>query len=444
MDTIQNDFKTFVYHLERNHYEYDLGSENVLRTIGSVKGANLVVGERSYDLIVIPKTMESLDNSTYQLLKEYLAKGGKVLSFTQNIPFIDGGLSENVKKLMNDYPKQWNFANNPEEASVKNLFALKDFSISEPSSRTGELYYQRRIMKDGQLIFFANSDSSQSAAATINLTGKSVVRMDLTNGKCFKVATEYKEGKISYSINLPPVGSALYYVSDANLSEPADNMDFKNEKEIKSTSNIEAGPENENVLVVDYLDLKTKNLEMKDTYFMKGMYKLYEVNKFPMGNPWQHKIQYKQDYLALDTFKVGSGFEVTYRFKISPDIDLKSLDKISAVIERPELWKVYLNGELIKKTDDWWIDKQFYRFPVGNKIRKGENVIVLKAEKMSVFAEIMPVYIVGNFILKSLPHGFEIANGSISGTGSWKEMGYPFLFSESFLQTKVYFEENGC
>jgi hypothetical protein len=157
-----------------------------------------------------------------------------------------------------------------------------------------------------------------------------------------------------------------------------------------------------------------------------------------MGNPWQHKIQYKQDYLALDTFKTGSGFEASYHFNVSPSVDLKTIGKIDAVVERPELWNVYLNGELINKSGEWWIDRQFYRFSIGDKVRGGENTITLKADKMSVHAEIMPVYIVGNFSLNPLKKGFEISNEKLSDLGSWKDQGYPFYSQKvSYKQTYV-------
>ena len=48
MDVIRDKFKNFVYQLEQKHLEYDLGSENVLRVLGSVNGKTLRVGKRDY------------------------------------------------------------------------------------------------------------------------------------------------------------------------------------------------------------------------------------------------------------------------------------------------------------------------------------------------------------------------------------------------------------
>jgi hypothetical protein len=426
LDSIKDDFKTFVYRLERNYFEYDLGSENVIKTIGSVKNGKFIVGEREYELVVIPKSMANMDHSTSDLLKLYLDQGGKVLSFANHIPFSDGVESPTIEALIDSYPNQWTFANNTDDLIVAEMFAQKDFKIADDGSNEGEIYFQRRIMDNGQLVLFVNSDSINPASATIQAKGKSLIRLDLTSGDCYQQPVKPEKGSISFQINLPPVGSALYYFSENKLSEPSENSLLNKETPIDAIGDITVHAADKNVLVLDYLDVKSDKIDFKETYFMQPMLKLFESNGFQMGNPWQHKIQYKQDYLALDTFKTGSGFEANYHFVVSKNADLKKLKEIFVVVERPELWDVYLNGRRLVKSDKWWIDREFYQFPVGDNLVKGKNILTLKAPKMSVHAELMPAYIVGDFILNPLNKGFEIIDGNISHLGSWKAEGYPF------------------
>ena len=440
-DSIQKNFKSFVYQLERNHYEYDLGSENVLKAIGSVKNGQLIVGKRAYQLVVIPESMQNLDKSTFDLLKVYLQQGGKVLSFAKQIAYLDGTESDAVNELGSKYLGQLTLADKIDETTVKELFSVDDFSIRETTPVAGELYHQRRIMDDGQLLFVVNTDTVQSVRALINSKGKSLIKMDLTTGKSFRIPANEEKGKLSFEISLPPIGSALYYLSDNNIAENPEAILPETEQIIPGSGKITIHPENENVLVLDYANLKSKNLDIKETYFMKIMRQLFDSNEFKMGNPWQHKIQYQQDYLALDTFKVESGFEVKYHFTISENTDKETIRKLSAVVERPELWEVFINDQKVKKSDKWWIDREFFKFPIGDKVQKGLNTLTLKAPKMSVHAEIMPVYIVGNFILNPLRQGFEISTGTLSKLGSWKSMGYPFYsqkvsYSEDFVVTK--------
>ena len=440
-DSIQKSFKSFIYQLERNHFEYDLGSENVMKTIGSVKDGKLVVGKRAYELVVIPESMQNIDQVTYTLLKEYLQQGGKVLSFAKEIPYLDGTESTEVNNLKNSFAKQWILATRTDENTVKQLFALEDFSIQESNPVSGELYFQRRIMEDGQLLFVVNTDSAKNVVSTINAGGKSLVKMDLMTGHCYQVSAKEERGKLSFEINLPPIGSALYFIGNQNLQEAKQPETPKTEQAVTGSGNMEIKPENENVLVLDYLDLKTNKLDLKETYFMKAMRQLFDSYGFKMGNPWQHKIQYKQDYLALDTFKVGSGFEVKYYFTVAETADAETIQKLSAVVERPELWDVLINNEKVEKTAKWWIDREFFRFAIGSKVHKGLNTLTLKAPRMSVHAELMPVYIVGDFVLNPLKQGFEIAAGKLSKLGAWKSMGYPFYgnkvsYSENFELAK--------
>jgi hypothetical protein len=448
IDTIQNDFKRFVYQLERNHYEYDLGSELVLRTIGSVKDGQLLVGKRTYGLVVIPATMENLDMVTYKLLKDYLLQGGKILSFTKSIPRLDGAESKLNAELMTAFPKQWSYAKSPEDEITKHALTDPDFDITESLPLAGELYHQRRILKDGELLFFVNSDTTQSVSAAVTGQGKTLVKMDLNNGICTLVPVKSENGQITFDLELPPIGSALYFLTKSNvaalsasavISSPSNTpaMEVSIESPVNETVETTVRQEADNVLVLDFLDLKGRKLNLKDTYFMKAMRQLYDSSGFKMGNPWQHKIQYRQDYLALDTFKTGSGFEVKYHFNVAAMADLKTLSAIDVVIERSELWDLYLNGEKLSKSDKWWIDREFFRFPVGNYLQKGVNTLTLKAGKMSVHAEIMPAYLVGNFKLNPLKQGFEIANGSIDALGSWKSQGYPF-YSQKVMYTQKY------
>ncbi len=69
-------FQTFVTTLEKEQVEYDLGSENIIRDLGSVKEGKFIVGECSYSVVVIPPMMENLDSITYKLLEEFVDKRG--------------------------------------------------------------------------------------------------------------------------------------------------------------------------------------------------------------------------------------------------------------------------------------------------------------------------------------------------------------------------------
>ena len=172
---------------------------------------------------------------------------------------------------------------------------------------------------------------------------------------------------------------------------------------------------------------------------MNALIGLFNENGVAMGNPWQHKIQYKKTYLALDTlFKADSWFEASYHFNINPNLSAEAMKSIRAVVERPELWTVSINGKEVSKTEgSYWIDKSFPQFAVGQFLKTGKNMLTLKAPRMNVLAEVMPVYFIGDFLVKPAKQGFEIADGKISTLGSWREAGLPF-YSQKVAYSQTY------
>ncbi len=443
INTIRDGFKNFVYQMEQKHLEYDLGSENVLKVLGSVKGDRLRVGQRDYSLVVIPAEMENIDQPTLDLLKGYLKNGGKMLSFNRNISYVDGAESSQVKEMAANYPEQWTFAENLNDPSALKLLASNEFVMND-HTQNGMLYHQRRVLNDGQLLFVVNSNPTKKATTEFIVKGKYVTRLDLVSGKVYGYPAKTENGKVSFQIELDPVGSALFTVTDQKPTEPDYSVVSGVETAIAPASAIAVKREADNILMVNYLDLKTAKSDKKDIYFMDALIDLFNENGVEMGNPWQHKIQYKKNYLVLDSlFKPGSGFEASYHFYISPNMNPEAMKGIRAVVEHPELWTVSINGHAVEKTfGAYWIDKSFPEFAVDKFLKAGKNTLTLKAPRMHVLAEVMPVYLLGDFLVKPAKQGFEIEEGNINALGSWREAGLPFYsqkvtYSQNFNIAKA-------
>jgi hypothetical protein len=437
LDSIQAKFKRFVWELERNHMEYDLGSEYVIRTLGSVRGNNLIIGNRSYNLVILPSTMENMDSTTYLLLEKYLDGGGKIISFTNNIPYLDGAKSESITQLLHARKDQCLLIDDRSDPKFIAMPPEIDFSILESTPVLGELYHQRRILDDGQLLILVNSSADEPAQATVEAQGKSIICLNPISGEISQVSGTQKGNKMSFQVDLPPVGSAIYFISKNSSSIPLLQINENKVSELTPEGDIQISADQENILALNYLDLISGDLELKDVYFMHALLALFDHHGITFGNPWQHKIQYRQDYVALDTFPEGSGFEAIYHFTISPNMDAESLKGLKAVVEGHELWNVYINGHLVQKEEGaYWIDPAFCYFPIGAHLKKGINTITLKAPRMSIFAELMPVYLSGDFLVKPLEKGFEIINGALNELGPWKDQGYHFYAQKvSYSQT---------
>jgi hypothetical protein len=161
---------------------------------------------------------------------------------------------------------------------------------------------------------------------------------------------------------------------------------------------------------------------------MDALTGLFTENGVEMGNPWQHKIQYRRNYLELDTlFGAASSFVAAYNFTIGNDAGMEALNGIKAVVERPGLWEVSVNG--MKAEPDpgaYWIDRAFPLYSIGKFLKPGKNTLELSAPRMHILAELMPVYLLGDFSLKPSARGWEIAGAVTDPEASWSESGMPF------------------
>ena len=100
-------FQEFLVELEKMQVEYDLGCENIMKDHARAEGDGLVIGERSYDLVVLPPGTENLDAATADLIEAYVKGGGAVLSFVEPPSCVDGSPSDRMKTLAGSGGERW-------------------------------------------------------------------------------------------------------------------------------------------------------------------------------------------------------------------------------------------------------------------------------------------------------------------------------------------------
>ncbi|MGC8794961.1 MAG: glycosyl hydrolase, partial [Bryobacteraceae bacterium] len=171
-------FQAFVTRLEKMQAEYDLGSERIMRDHGRAERSGLVLGKRTYQLVVLPPGTENLESSTVKLLEAYLANGGRVLSFVEPPPRVDGAATDRIARLAVRHRRGWIRAQSLEEAEVRKLLVPADIVRAE-----GELFHHRRQLRDGQLLFFANASLEKPARAELRLNAHGLERLDPVNGR---------------------------------------------------------------------------------------------------------------------------------------------------------------------------------------------------------------------------------------------------------------------
>jgi hypothetical protein len=258
---------------------------------------------------------------------------------------------------------------------------------------------------------------------------------------------------ISVKFDLPPSGSLLLFLSQKPIE-----AEFPHETvaTLAPTGPVKISRLEPNVLTLDYVDI-TAGGETKSNLYC------YQANQFAWQknglerNPWDSAVQFK-DELIRQTFPPGSGFTASYKFNIEGAVP----KDLAIVIERPDLYTITCNGHTLKaKHNDWWLDKAFGRMDIASAARPGENVVTIKASPFTMFHELEPAYVLGDFALQPADKGFRIApdqplhlgtarpaahlvdgSGPDSGRQGWNLQGHPFYsagvaYRESFHVKKA-------
>lgn len=415
-------FQSFVTILEKSQVEYDLGSENIIKDMGNVSGGKLNVGQAGYSRVVIPPMTENINLSTYKLLVKFVSNGGTLIAFSK--PELVNG--EPNKELKEFYTKNAEKIIFPDELTTEVISKhLTNLNLDFENVSGGTLYHHRRILADGQLIFLVNSSLSEKVSGSMKTHGKDAALMNTLNGEISGYPSNEDKGSLNLSFAIPPAGSLLIYIPDAKKLEYKAAPESMTLKPVQTSSVMAVTRDNDNAMMIDFCDVELGGEITKDLHTFDAADKIFKHFGFRNGNPWNTSVQFRKNIVDRDTFGVNTGFAATYHFNIKGKFDLTNL---KAVVERPELWKVFVNGtELKPEPETWWLDRSFGIFSIGSVAKTGDNTVTLKASPMKIFAEVEPVYITGNFSVKSAERGWTIeAPVGLKNGESWKNQFLPF------------------
>ncbi len=415
-------FQRFVTKLEKNQVEYDLGSENIIKDLGNVSNGKLRVGQAAYSRVIIPPMTENLDLATYKLLERFVFNRGTLICFS--VPsLIDGESNERLKEFFNKKSDNIIIINQLTSDIISQYFLDPDLRFENVTG--GALYHHRRKLDDGQVVFLVNSSLNEPVTGTLKTNGQAAVEMNTLTGEFYGYPGELSEEKFSLSYSIPPAGSLLLFISQGNKEEYKIPVKTQTNTQILSVTPLALSRDSDNALIIEFCDILTGEGLTKDMHTFNAADKVFKYFGFKNGNPWNTSVQFKTQTVDRDTFGLNTGFTATYHFNIKGSFDYSS---IKAVVERPNLWTVSVNGTEVKPEEGkWWLDRSFGVFKIGDLVKKGDNTVSLKVSPMKIHAEIEPVYITGDFSVRPADKGWTMeAPVKSLTTGSWKSQGMPF------------------
>jgi hypothetical protein len=443
--------------LEAAQIEYDLGCEDVLarhgsldRTGSSPDGATLRVGQRNYTVAVVPPRTENLNRRTRALLKDLSAAGGQVVLCGDPPARTDGKPDENAATPSGAAAwRRVEPARLPE--ALRQLTPPGPTLITRATDDRGLLFHQRRRLDDGELLFLVNTSLEHPSAGTVTSKFAAAERWDPYTGKVAGYPSRASDGGLVLSFALPPSGSLLLFLARGSTApllpaaaEPV-TLPAQGPTEVRRLE--------PNVLTLDYVDITAGGATRSNVYFYQANQWAWQKNGLPR-NPWDSAVQFK-DELIRKTFPPGSGFTVSYHYVIDGPVPAN----LTFVLERPDLYAITCNGQPVRARDgEWWLDRAFGRLAVAQASRTGTNTVTLKAAPFTVYHEIEPAYLLGDFTLRPAEHGFVVepdrpwqvataATASGQGTAggvspvAWNKQGAPFYAAGASYRQKYQIEK---
>ncbi len=404
--------------------DFELISELVLAEIGGVDGAQLVVGERAYDVVILPAGMENWTSRTLARMEEFLAAGGKLWSLRDAPTHLDGEPSDAPSQLLAGTGSVRRFGCIEELVQAIREEIPPRLSGPEGEPLPGELCWRRVDLDDGGAVCFFANPWQEPIEAKVLLAGASAMELDTATGEHTPLPVEVADGGLIAELSLPPRGHALWLTRPAGEPHTAPAGPTYRpagaEVELRATRTDEP-----NRLLVDYCDLDAGQgrtwtdvctfIADKHNWRAQG----FECNLW-LGHQLNRNVA---DHLV----DPRTGFAVTYRFEIGQDVDEATMAAMELAIERPWLYEVRLNGRPIDPASGRrWFDEDMRTLPAGEWLRRGQNVLTLSASPFETLCEIMPVYLLGDVRVVPADRGFVVAPASPIELGDWTSEGLPF------------------
>ncbi|MDR2675345.1 MAG: hypothetical protein LBC18_10925 [Opitutaceae bacterium] len=390
---IAKTFTELVTVFEQAQVEYDLASEDILKRTGKVAGAELRVGQASYDLIILPPFFENLNKPTLELLQAFVKNGGEILRMGDKPAYLDGAKAD----LALDGEK----ATLQEALAAARKRTAQTGLLVEIPEGTRTVFHHRRELADAEILFVNNIDFNNPVAVKIK-TDKHLSLCD--DGKVRNSLPAQKSGgQTEYEFELPPVGHAVFILSEKPVKDGEKTTVYSSKPVPIEGSPVKIQQPGENVLVIDYADVSAGGETRKGVYIWQANGFVFQKHGFS-GNPWDNQVQFK-DELIKKQFPADSGFEAEYHFNLRGDVP----KNLHIVVERADLYKITLNGgEVSAAPGAWWLDRAFGKIDISKAAQTGENTLKIKASPFKIEHEIEPVYLVGDFSLESAAKGFDV------------------------------------
>ena len=335
--------------LGENQIPYHYGDENMMKKMASVEGDKIRVGLCTYDTVIVPFTY-TLDHETADMLKKYMANGGKVWLYKDAPACIDGLEADN----------SWLQAN----ITFEDLLAKRDARISVDGKNVPALRKMTRKLEDGSsLIYITNITAEDFDCVKVGIPGaKTVCEIDLENPDMPVIKPVHGEicekcgGRIAY-LRFEDAQSHLLLVNgdctEMTEGKPAllDGKPEIPEAYIPVPEKAAFAKKPENMITLDVASLS------KDGVHFDAPLSIYGIKDNLLREQYNGRVWIRYSFTADENYKP---------------------DDLRLVVEPMGQDSVTINGTAVTPSkENWWFDRNFASVNIAPYVKAGENEVIV-------------------------------------------------------------------
>ncbi|UKS29463.1 hypothetical protein LOZ80_11225 [Paenibacillus sp. HWE-109] len=411
-------FNELIQQLLSEHYDFDLGDELILEEIGRVHQDTLLVGQASYQVVVLPG-LHNLLRTTYELLITYLDAGGSVLSCGEVPMCIDGEQTHELQSLLG-HPRFHRLQTQHELLKELASYAGRTLRLIDHNGQEAvQLMCMRRELSDCTVLFVVNNDRESGCEVEVRIKGSG--RLEEWNpltGESWEKPVQSHNGDIIFQEHFGQADSKLYILSHSGETTLPAEQKWGNSQPLTSLGPVtrftKTAP---NAVVLDscqYRIIDEPWSEMMSVWQAQQLVRerLQMRQVFANGNLQRH--------FWIHDSHMNNGTPMTIRFVFHVK-DIPVTDTF-IVFEQAHRFQFRCNGQFISdKPDGWYLDRSMSKLKLP-LLLQGENRLEISCEYTHDM-EIEDAFLIGDFALDS--NWSLVKEPTSLQFGDWCLQGYP-------------------
>jgi hypothetical protein len=405
-------FNGFLHYLSSQHYEYDLGDEELIAEDARISASNFFIANKPYKALILYH-IENLLYETFNLLVDFLEAGGVVIVIGKLPIMLEGELCNKIESLKG-YQNLFQIQSEEQiDVAMERVYPRRvSIKREDNTEETSVLHISKKNNKE-EVIFLANNDREKIKKIKLrvkdSLSYKYIYELDSLTGNVY-----LKNNKDMDNIVFQPCESRIFLFSN-NIYVTELDVSTLGKKKLIATLNEETTVSRDkgNVLTLDYCRYRTS-----DTTYSNIMPVWQAQEQIRRKNAWRPifrngNIQRYRWVNTNDKF-----IPISLSFDFYSDFDLETCDLI---VEDAENFSIKLNGKPVSnKPKGYFLDHHMHIVAL-EAINSGKNTIELKCHYKDS-SQLEAVYLLGNFKVTS-ERVLVKDNGKLR-LGDWTTQGY--------------------